>query len=496
MTRPAISLQAVARRLRDARILREVQEAPDVVVTGVSQDSRLTRSGDLFLAWKGTATDAHDYLREASERGAVAAVVERRVEAVSLPQLQVEDGRLGGALAADEVLGSPWRELFLVGVTGTNGKTTTAVLIRHLLQGVGPCRAVGTLGLVQEDGTVREGTEGLTTPGPVQVSEWLAEMVEDGVAYAVLEASSHALEQRRLDGLRFDAAVFTNLGRDHLDYHPRMEDYRRAKAHLLELLGDDGWAVVNRDEGAWDSMDLPGERTLSVGIRTRAALRVEDVETLPHGSRFRLRHNGEEARVELPLLGSFNVENALAAAGAARVAGLSLAEIAEGLGRAPQTPGRLEVVVSHPFRVLIDFAHTPDALDRVLATLRPLVEGRLLVLFGAGGDRDRGKRPEMARVVDGWADVAFVTSDNPRTEDPEAIMDDLVAGMGETPFHRITDRRAAMAAALEEARPGDLLLLAGKGHETYQVVGRERRPFPEAQIVRELLGRGREEEGS
>jgi len=254
--------------------------------------------------------------------------------------------------------------------------------------------------------------------------------------------------------------------------------------------------VVNRDEGAWDSLDLPGERTLSVGIRTRAALRVEDVETLPHGSRFRLRHNGEEARVELPLLGSFNVENALAAAGAARVAGLSLAEIAEGLGRAPQTPGRLEVVVSHPFRVLIDFAHTPDALDRVLATLRPLVEGRLLVLFGAGGDRDRGKRPEMARVVDGWADVAFVTSDNPRTEDPEAIMDDLVAGMGETPFHRITDRRAAMAAALEEARPGDLLLLAGKGHETYQVVGRERRPFPEAQIVRELLGRGREEEGS
>ncbi len=501
-----LSLEELARRLMDAGLVQGLLEVQDVTLTGVAQDSRKVRPGDLFLAWKGVSHDAHAFLSRAAEAGAVAAVVERLVPDVSIPQLQVHDGRLAAAVAADAVLGSPWTELFLTGITGTNGKTTTAVLGRHLLGARGPARSVGTLGLVQEDGSVRPETEGLTTPGPVQLTGWIREMADDGVAFATLEASSHALEQRRLDGLRFDCAVFTTLGRDHLDYHADFEVYRAAKARLLELLKPGGWAVVRRDEEGWQTLDVPRDRTLTFGIgagdrdgpagglRGAVHVRATGVELRPDGSSFRLSDGEEEVRVILPFLGRFNVENALAAAAVARAGGLPLRDIAEGLTAAPQIPGRLQRVVDEPFTVLIDFAHTPDALEGVLSTLQPIVEGRLMVLFGAGGDRDRGKRPEMAEVVARFADLAIVTSDNPRTEDPDAIIDDVLPGLGDAPFLRVTDRREAMAAALEEANPGDLLLLAGKGHETYQVLGTEKHPFDEASIVLELLEEmGREE---
>jgi len=430
----------------------------------------------------------------------VAAVVERCIPDLAASQLQVSNGRLAGALAADSVLGSPWTNLFLAGITGTNGKTTVALLVRHLLGMNGSARAIGTLGLVEGSGRVRSGTEGLTTPGPVQLSEWLREMADEGVSHVVLEASSHALAQYRLDGVRFDAAVFTNLSQDHLDYHADITDYRSAKVRILELLKPAGWAVVNQDEDGWRALPTPPDRTVFFGIEGgpgglsarfspgRRQLLASDLALLPGGSRFRLSAGQDTAVVDLPLLGSFNVENSLAAAGVAWAAGMSLAEIARGLSSVPQIPGRLERIAHDPVSVVIDFAHTADALERVLTTLRPLIPGRLLVLFGAGGDRDRGKRPRMGEVVSRLADLSFVTSDNPRTEDPGAIIDDVVAGMGQTPFHRIVDRREAIAAALAEARPGDLLLLAGKGHETYQVVGRERFSFDERSIVRELLG--------
>jgi UDP-N-acetylmuramoyl-L-alanyl-D-glutamate--2,6-diaminopimelate ligase len=519
-----LPLGAVARRLREAGVLLTLSGSQEVTVTGVSQDSRRVAPGDLFLAWKGSEHDAHEYLHQAVEAGAVAAVVERLVPDVAVAQLQAKDGRLAGALAADTVFASPWTELFLAGVTGTNGKTTSAVLARHLLQQRGPARAMGTLGLVEESGAVRPGSEGLTTPGPVQVSSWLREMADDGVRYATLEVSSHALDQRRMDGVGLDAAVFTNLSRDHLDYHPDLESYRQAKARLLELLKPGGWAVVNGDEEAWRGLRVPEGRTLYFGFgeevgmlddgarprgnasRTGDGLAArgrptEDpgagsvitawgVELTSTGSRLRLQAGGEEADALLPLLGRFNVENALAAAGIARVAGLGLEEIAGGLSSLPQIPGRLERVVDAPFPVIIDFAHTPDALERVLQTLRPLVRGRLLVLFGAGGDRDRGKRPRMGAVVARLADLSFVTSDNPRTEDPEAIIDEILQGVGNAPHRRISDRREAIAAALREGRPGDLVLLAGKGHEAYQTVGRQRHPFVERDIVLQLLDGG------
>lgn len=480
-------LSELAGILRAADLLVEVRGAGDPSVLGVAQDSRAVQPGELFLAWRGAQADAHAFVPAAAVAGACAAIVERPVPEASIPQLVVRDGRLAGALAANALLGDPGSELFLVAVTGTNGKTTTALLTRHLLSRRGPAAALGTLGLVGPEGKVRPGSEGLTTPGPVQLARWLRALADEGVRSVAMEASSHALAQRRLDALRFDVAVFTNLTQDHLDFHGDLGEYFRAKARLVELLAADGTLVVNRDDDAWGSLSWAG-RTLTFAVEREADVRARNVRLGAAGSTFRLEAGGGAAAVELPLLGRFNVENALGAAAVALVAGLAIADVAEGLSRAPQVPGRLERVTTEPVPVLIDFAHTPDALAGVLATLRPLVKGRLIAVFGAGGDRDRSKRRPMAEAVARTADLALLTSDNPRTEDPERILDDLEPGLAGIAYERIADRRAAIARALEVARPGDLVLLAGKGHETYQLVGTEKRPFDERVVVRELLG--------
>ena len=484
--RPGIPLPDLAQVLRDARLLDGESGSEDAVVRGVSHDSRTVQPGDVFLAWRGYESDGHDYVEDARRAGAVAAVVERFLPEVGLPQLRVRDGRHAAALVADRVLGSPGRKLGLVGVTGTNGKTTTTLLLRSLLADApGGAAAIGTLGLMGPDGAVRPGTEGLTTPGPVTLATWLAGLVEEGVEVVVMEASSHALSQHRLDALRFQVAVFTNLSRDHLDYHGGMDDYRNAKLHLRDLLADDGTIVVNGDDPAWEG--LHGDDVLRFSLADRGTLRAANVLVTPHGSRFSLLRGDETAAVELPLLGAFNVQNALAAAGAALSLGRSLGEVAAGLSAAPQVPGRMEVVVSRPFTVVIDFAHTPDALENLLTTLTELGPERLVVLFGAGGDRDRGKRRPMAEAVARYADKVFLTSDNPRTEDPETILDDLEAGLGRVDRVRLADRREAIRRAVLEARAGDVLVLAGKGHETYQVVGTERLPLDERVEVRAAM---------
>lgn len=469
----------------DARgLLVRLLGSPDDGIEGASQDSRTTRPGDVFLAWKGTDRDAHDFAGQAQERGAVAAVVERELETLTIPQLVVSDGRAAAAFAADHVVGSPFTGLFGVAVTGTNGKTTTALLTRWLLSRLGRSGSIGTLGVVGFEGEVRPGTEGLTTPGPVQLMEWIDALAREGAKSLVLEASSHALDQRRLDALSLDVAVFTNVGRDHLDYHGTREAYVAAKRRLVELLGSGGVSVALADEPAWQ--DLPG-RVVTYSSTLDAEIRAVDIEAGPERTRFTIRHAGASADVALPLIGDFNVENALAATGAGLAAGMGLDQIAGALDDAPQIPGRLERVVDGSFQVVVDFAHTPDALEKALRTLRPLVEGRLIVVFGAGGDRDATKRPVMGRVATELGDIAIVTSDNPRTEDPEAIIDDVVAGITGSHYHREADRRAAIAQALNQARPGDLVLLAGKGHERYQVLGTEKVSFDEPAIVRRLI---------
>lgn len=478
-----LRLSSVAEALRVAGLLSAERGGTHVEVQGVSQDSRTVEPGDLFLAWVGTHHDAHDYVASAAESGAAAAVVERPLSDVELPQLQVSDGRAAAAIAADRVLGEPWRNLHLVGVTGTNGKTTTATLTRHLLQERRDAAAVGTLGVLGPSGSPRPGTEGLTTPGPVQVSEWLRELVDEGVEAVVFEASSHALEQRRLDGVRFDVAVFTNLSRDHLDYHQTWDAYLTAKSRLSGLVAPGGSLVVNGDVPDWETLPAGALERVTYGLEPGVDLRAVDPEADATGTRFRMEWRGAEAEVRLPLPGSFNVENALAAAAVALVSGRSLESVAAGLDAAPQVPGRMELVLREPFRVLVDYAHTPDALARVLRTLRDLTPGTLTVVFGAGGDRDRQKRPLMGAAVAGLADRIVVTSDNPRWEDPDAIIDEIVPGLEGVDHERITDRERAVRTVLETAEPGEVILLAGKGHETYQEIEGEKRPFDERKLV-------------
>jgi len=307
------------------------------------------------------------------------------------------------------------------------------------------------------------------------------------VETVVVEASSHALEQHRLDGVRFDVAVFTNLTQDHLDYHASLEEYLAAKARLVDLVKDGGTVVVNRDDPAWESLPVADRRVRTFAVDAEADVRAEDVTLGAGGSAFTLVADGLRAHVELPLLGRYNVENALAAAAVALVAGMALEDVAAELRGLPQPTGRLEAVLRRPFTVLIDFAHTPHALEGALGAVRPLTHGRLIVVFGAGGDRDRLKRRPMAEAVRRFADIVVLTSDNPRTENPERILDDLATGLEGLDYARIADRRSAIRHALEIAREGDTVVLAGKGHETYQVLGREKRAFDERVVVRECL---------
>jgi UDP-N-acetylmuramoyl-L-alanyl-D-glutamate--2,6-diaminopimelate ligase len=492
MAEAPVTLGGVANVLRAADLLMELRGPEALVIRGVAQDSRRVAPGDLFLAWVGTSADGHAFVPDAAEAGAVAAVVERFLE-VDLPQVLVTEGRRAAAAAAGAVLGAPWPGLLAVGVTGTNGKTTTALLARHLLEARGRAAAVGTLGVVDGDGP-RPETEGLTSPGPVETARRLRDLAEEGFGSVVVEASSHALDQHRLDAVSFGIAAFTTFGRDHLDYHRAEAAYLAAKVRLAEMVDPSGILVVNADEPAWDALREGGRRVRTFSLEGRGDVGADDLELSADGSRFTLQAEEGRARVHLPLLGRFNVSNALAAASIALAAGVELGDVAERLATVPPVPGRLEVVHAGPFTVLVDFAHTPDALEGVLSALRPLTPGRLIVLFGAGGDRDRSKRRPMAEAVARYADEIVLTSDNPRTEDPESILDELARGLAGTRHHRDTDRRQGIEQALSLARPGDTVLLAGKGHERHQVVGTEHRPFDERAVVAELVGR--EGEGS
>lgn len=395
--------------------------------------------------------------------------------------------RIAIAEAAAARYGFPARSLSVLGVTGTNGKTTTVNILRTLVDTPSaPSASIGTLGvLVGRDGESIPGGLGLTTPGPDELHRVLRDLVDRGVRTVAMEVSSHALDQHRVHGIRFDAGVFTNLTRDHLDYHGSMTDYLRAKALLVGCLSDNGTAVVNAEQPEWCALP-PAPHTVTFGMG-RGDVRAVNVAFDSSGSSWSLTFGGAAAQVRLPLLGDFNVANALAAAAAALATGRSLAHVAEALCTIPQVPGRLEVISSAP-PVLRDYAHTPDALARSLAALRPFVRGRLIVVFGAGGDRDPGKRPLMGSVAESGADWVIVTSDNPRTEDPELIIDEIERGMSK-PHERLSNRRDAIARAIEIAAPGDVVLLAGKGHETYQVIGTEKYAFDEKEVVGQIMER-------
>ena len=479
-----ISSDTVEKRLLRRGLRPRWEGEPPSRFGRLTLDSRLVSSGDLFCAISGSRVDAHDYLADVAAAGVGAAVVERLRPDVRLPQLRVTDTRAAGAHLASLFADDPSASLRIAGITGTNGKTTTAWLARQLLGDLAPAAALGTLGMVGPNGERDPGA--LTTPDPIQLMERFAAMAAQGVERVAMEVSSHALDQRRVEALKFETVVFTSFSREHLEYHPDLAHYRSAKLRILELLEPGGVAVINADEPAWEVVLDAGVQTLTYGLSTAAEIRAVDVELGADRSSWRLVTPEGEARVDLPMAGEFNVGNALAAAALALTAGMVPTRIAELLSATPAVPGRMEVLRRAPSVVLRDYAHTPDAYDSVLASLEGATSGRLFVVFGCGGDRDRGKRPLMGQAAARHADLVLVTTDNPRSEDPAAIAGDVVAGMPEGRYEIVLDRREAIARALELAAGDDIVVLLGKGHETYQVIGDERVPFDEAEIVREL----------
>ena len=480
-----LTLDHLARLLRHEGLLRTAPDH-DGVLESLATDSRAITPGALFIALTGTQADGHRFVGAAGAAGARAAVVEHPVDA-ALPQVVVTDAHRAAIVVARHWYGNPTDRMTLVGITGTNGKTTTTALVRHLLDRDGNAGTIGTLGAFDGAGRKVSSTAGaLTTPGPVDLQATFAGLAERGVTQVAMETSSHSLDQGRLDGLTFQAGIFTNLTREHLDYHETMARYLAAKLRLLDLLASDAPAILNADDPAWAA--ITRRPLVTFGRSSEAMVRAEGEVAGAGGTRFALTGMFGTREVDLPIAGEFNVSNALAAAATALALGRSIDEVVGRLADAPQVPGRMERLAATPCTVLRDYCHTPDAFERVLSTLRPLTTGQLVILFGCGGDRDRGKRPEMGEIAGRLADQVYLTTDNPRSEDPDRIIDDIAAGMPGRGYHRILDREEAIAAAIAAAAPGDTILLAGKGHETYQLIAGEKLPFDERAIVRALTG--------
>ncbi|HEX8950213.1 MAG TPA: UDP-N-acetylmuramoyl-L-alanyl-D-glutamate--2,6-diaminopimelate ligase, partial [Polyangia bacterium] len=468
--------------------------ALDLEIGEVRDDSRAVAHGDLFVATRGQTVDGHDFLGAAAARGAVAAVVDADA-AQGFPGVRVRVPSSTRALAiiAANRWGRPADAMTMVAVTGTNGKTTTTFLVEGLVRAAGG--VPGVLGTVEyRYGTVRYQAP-FTTPTPLVLHATLAEMRAAGVTHVALEASSHALELGRLDGVRFAVAAFTNLTQDHLDFHGTMQAYAESKAKLFrEHLADGGVGVVNMDN-EWGAFMLQEVRGRALAVATSGVpeiLVMSSAQTLDGIDAEFMTPIGA-VRVRSPLIGAFNLENLGIGVGIGVGLGLDAATIARGLGSVRGVPGRLERVDNdRGFGVFVDYAHTPDALERVMAALRPLARGRLIVVFGCGGDRDKSKRPKMGRAVARDAELPIVTSDNPRTEDPRAIIDMILDGVREVRadgFLVEVERRKAIAAAVDAARPGDIVLIAGKGHEDYQIVGKEKHHFDDRQEARAALAK-------
>lgn len=473
---------------RDIVDLTAIDDLP-VKVTGITSDSRRVAPGDLFVAISGYSDDGHSYVEEAIKKGAVAVIVERPDFQASIPTIRVEDSRKAMALLANRFYGNPSRELQVYGVTGTNGKSTVTVLLESILKRAG--EAVGLLGTIRYRWGIHDEMAARTTPDAMELFRMLDEMRRDKIKVVVMEVSSHALALHRVTGIEFRAAIFTNLSRDHLDFHPSYEAYAKEKSRLFENVNDQGIGVINGDDVHHRMMrEACKARTVSYGSDSnRLDYRV--VKTVPRktGTRFTMQAPMRRFNFETRLLGRFNVMNAAAAAVLCIETGLDEDAIACGIRQVDRVPGRMEnVETGRGYRVIVDYAHTPDALENILRTVREFTERRMLVVFGCGGDRDQGKRPQMGRIAQALADRVFLTSDNPRTEDPEAIISDILKGLeSRDDIVVITDRKEAIQAAMDDADEGDTVVVAGKGHEDYQEIGKRRIPFDDRKVVEDYL---------
>jgi UDP-N-acetylmuramoyl-L-alanyl-D-glutamate--2,6-diaminopimelate ligase len=484
------SLSELARHAGD--LLVSVHGDGDISIHGLSFDSRAVNPGDLFFCVPGMQTDGHRFAAAAVGSGAVALCGERPTS-MDVPEVLVTDARRAMAQMSAGFYGSPADDLLLIGVTGTNGKTTTTFLIESILRAAG--RTTGLIGTI-ETRIASERRSGVrTTPESLDLQRLFSEMRERGVDAVAMEVTSHALVLHRIDGTRFASAAFTNLSQDHLDFHPGMEDYFAAKSSLF---------VPERlEKGAINIDDPFGERlkrmvevpSVGFGLTPAAEVRAVDVDLGPTGSAFAISSGEGEMNVVTSLVGSFNVSNCLAAAAACMQAGIDLGSIEKGIGALTAVPGRFESVDGgQPFSVIVDYAHTPDSLDNLLRAARSVAErsgGRVIVVFGAGGDRDRSKRPLMGAVAASLADSVVVTSDNPRSEDPSTIIDQILEGVvaesSQGPNEVDPDRTQAICAAITRAKPGDVVVVAGKGHETGQELADRTIPFDDRIVAAEVL---------
>ncbi|MFL6281181.1 MAG: UDP-N-acetylmuramoyl-L-alanyl-D-glutamate--2,6-diaminopimelate ligase, partial [Vicinamibacterales bacterium] len=464
----------------------------DTTVTAVTYDSRQAGPGAVFVALRGVNADGASFAREALNRGAVAVVSEAGAPSdVTRPWIQVPDARISLAALAATLYDNPSEELTLVGITGTNGKTTTSYLLASIFEAAGiRCGRIGTVGHRIGD---REVEASRTTPEAPDLQSMLREMVDDGCGACVMEVSSHALTLRRADRLHFAAAVFTNLTRDHLDFHRDMEAYFLAKRRLAELLPETGIAVTNLDDRRGRDFAAAAHRPVTYAIDAAADVRPGPLTFSLEGLRFDVRTPRGTLRLTSRLVGRPNAYNILAAAATAMALDVPFSAIEAGIASLTDVPGRFQVVSSaaDDVRVVVDYAHTDDALKNLLETARPLAGGRVITVFGCGGDRDRTKRPLMGAVAARLSDLVVITSDNPRSEDPNHIIDEIKRGIvvpadrtppggtaaKSTPHLAIVDRKAAIERAVREAAAGDLVLIAGKGHEKYQVIGDRTLPF-------------------
>ncbi len=458
----------------------------DVEITSVTYDSRKVVPGSLFCCLVGLVSDGHTFAGQAVDKGACALIVERALP-VDVPQLIVHDGRKAMALAAACFYGHPEREMTMLGVTGTNGKTSTTYMVKSIAEHVG--KKVGLIGTIQNmigDEVIETGH---TTPESADLFALLRRMADEGVDLVVMEVSSHALAQDRVYGIRYHIALFTNLTQDHLDYHKTFENYLSAKKQLFSQCDV---AIINHDdpyaERIMDGLSCP---IYTIGIHTPASYNASNIDIRTFGVRFHLRTPRGECSVSLHISGLFSIYNAMGAAAMMQQADFSLKDIVAGLEGLSGVAGRLQSVDTgeHPFSVYVDYAHTPDALENVLTTVHAFAKARVLVLFGCGGDRDRAKRPLMGEIGGRHADYVIVTSDNPRSEDPEAIVRTIEDGVKKsgTPYTVIVNRKEAIEHALSLLEPDDILVIAGKGHENYQEINGVKYHFDDKEIVEELL---------
>ncbi len=462
----------------------KTQEVPaqEIEISGMTDCAQQVHPGDAFVCIPGARQDGHDFAEEAVHRGAAALIVQRTLP-LPLPQVQVTSPRQAYARMWGNWYGNPGRRMRLTAITGTNGKTTTAWMLHHILTRCG--YRTGRIGTIPEPGTDPLTQVHYTTPDPPALHRMLNEQQEQGATHVVMEASSQALEQYRLDGLEFACGVFTNLSPEHLDAHGSMESYYRCKRTLFDCCG---CAVICTDcpWGGRLATEVPC-KVFTVSVRSMSADYVAgDIIPDACGVSFVLRRNGRDYLVRMPMTGIYNVSNAVCAVAAAEQCGVSLPEALHSLATLPVIPGRMErLSLDVPFDVFIDYAHTPEALRQVLTALRPVCKGRLSVVFGCGGDRDRQKRPEMGRIAAELADTVWITDDNPRSEDPGRIRADIASGMKPGCGRMIPGRAEAIAAAIAEAQAGDTVLIAGKGHEQYQIFSSGVYPLNEYHIAAE-----------